>query len=114
MAVVLRSLRSDEFDDAHGILVNAAEWLVAKRIRQWTIPTWWLSKLATASRFRGRGLGALAVRRVIHFLSEQQVERLYLECVHGKGFLVAFYERIGFRSSIDGPFCTRRDRLTWF
>jgi len=36
-AVTFRKLRDDEFDLAHGILVSAAEWLLSKGIRQWTI-----------------------------------------------------------------------------
>jgi hypothetical protein len=33
---VLRPLRLDELDAAHGILVSAADWLTAHGIRQWT------------------------------------------------------------------------------
>jgi GNAT superfamily N-acetyltransferase len=61
-----------------------------------TTPVWWLSKLATAPGYRGRGLGTLAVRQAISALSAQGADRLYLDCVHGKGFLVDFYRGLGF------------------
>jgi predicted N-acetyltransferase YhbS len=32
----LRKLGAEEFNDAHRILVDAADWLIAKGIRQWT------------------------------------------------------------------------------
>jgi GNAT superfamily N-acetyltransferase len=143
-AIIFRNVRSDEIDLAHGILVNAADWLLSKGIRQWTIaypkerylhsqekgcnyalesdgelavvvtlswevpaewadrfaatPVWWLSKLATAPAFRGRGLGALTVRHAINALSDRDADRLYLDCVHGNGFLVEFYRRFGFHT----------------
>jgi len=141
--IVFRQVRMDEFDDAHCILVGAAEWLLSKGIRQWTTtypkelyrscqergwnhalesdgelavvmtvsweipaewadrfgttPVWWLSKLATAPAFHGRGLGAEAVRHVVSTLSNQGADQLYLDCVHNNGFLVDFYRRQGFR-----------------
>jgi GNAT superfamily N-acetyltransferase len=61
-----------------------------------TTPVWWLSKLATAPGYRGRGLGALAVRHAISALSSQGADRLCLDCVHSKGFLVDFYRGFGF------------------
>ena len=140
---VLRPLRAEEFEVAHGILVGAAEWLTAKGIRQWTAaypkelyrahqakgwnhglrsegqlaailtlscerpdewadcigtgPVWWLSKLATAASHRGRGLGALAVRQALGVVSANGADRLYLDCVHGTGVLVDFYQRLGFK-----------------
>lgn len=143
-ALLFRKLRSDEFDLAHGILVSAAEWLISKSIRQWTVeypkelyltcqeqgwnyglvsdgdlavivtlswelpaewadyfgatPVWWLSKLATAPRYRGLGLGALAVRQAINALSDQGADRVCLDCVHSKGFLVDFYRGFGFQA----------------
>jgi GNAT superfamily N-acetyltransferase len=63
-----------------------------------TTPVWWLSKLATAPGCRGLGLGALAVRQAIGALSAQGAERLCLDCVHGKGFLVEFYRGLGFQT----------------
>ena len=63
-----------------------------------TTPVWWLSKLATAPGHRGLGLGALAVREALSALSVRGADRLCLECVHGKGFLVDFYRGMGFRT----------------
>jgi ribosomal protein S18 acetylase RimI-like enzyme len=143
-AIVFRKVRSDEFDLAHGILISAADWLLSKGIRQWTIsypkelyltcqekgwnyaleadgelavvvtlswelpaewaetlgttPVWWLSKLAAAPAYRGLGFGALAVRHAISALSDRDTDRLHLTCVHGTGFLVDFYRRLGFQT----------------
>jgi GNAT superfamily N-acetyltransferase len=63
-----------------------------------TTPVWWLSKVATAPGYRGLGLGALAVRQAISALSAQGADRLCLDCVHGKGFLVDFYRGLGFKT----------------
>ncbi len=140
---LLRKLRAEEFDVAHGILISAADWLISKGIRQWTTaypkelyracqekgwnyglisdgqlavtmtlswelpaewadcfrtPVWWLSKLATAPDHRGLGLGALAVRQAIGALSARGADHLYLDCVHGVGFLVDFYRGFGFET----------------
>jgi len=143
-AVTFRKLRDDEFDRAHGILVSAADWLLSKGIRQWTIdypkeaylacqeqgwnyalehegelaavltlsqevpsawadhfgnaPFWWLSKLATAPAFHGRGVGPIATRCAIGVAYNHSAERLCLDCVHGNGFLVDFYRGLGFRA----------------
>ncbi len=59
---------------------------------------WWLSKLATAPSHRGRGFGALAVRKAIDALAGQGADRLYLDCVLGRGFLVDFYRGFGFQT----------------
>src|SRR5688572_9947317 len=62
-----------------------------------TTPVWWLSKLATAPGYRGLGLGALAVRHATSTLLAQGADRLCLDCVHSKGFLVDFYRGLGFK-----------------
>lgn len=143
-AVTFRKLRDEEFDIAHGILVSAADWLLKKGIRQWTIgypkeaylacqeqgwnyaleyegevaavltlsqevppawadhfgnaPFWWLSKLATAPAFHGRGVGPMATRCAIGVAYNENADRLCLDCVHGNGFLVDFYRSLGFRA----------------
>jgi GNAT superfamily N-acetyltransferase len=71
--------------------------------REWadcvgTTSVWWLSKLATAPGCHGLGLGAHAVRQAISALSAQGADRLYLDCVHGTGFLVDFYRGLGFET----------------
>lgn len=65
-----------------------------------TEPAWWMSKLATAPTYHGRGVGARAVREACRLLASRGAKRLYLDCVHGSGVLVSFYERAGF-SRID-------------
>ncbi|MGE3345740.1 MAG: GNAT family N-acetyltransferase [Vicinamibacterales bacterium] len=57
---------------------------------------WWLSKLATVPTHRGKGLGARAVREALGVLATKGAHRAYLDCVHGSGALVAFYEGLGF------------------
>jgi GNAT superfamily N-acetyltransferase len=61
-------------------------------------PVWWLSKLATAPAFRGRGSGALTLRHAIEALSDRGADRISLDCVQGSGFLVDFYCRHGFQT----------------
>jgi [ribosomal protein S5]-alanine N-acetyltransferase len=51
----------------------------------------WLSTLATANRFRGRGLGRQAV---IQAAQRQPGRNVYLDCK--PGWLVQFYESLGF------------------
>jgi RimJ/RimL family protein N-acetyltransferase/GNAT superfamily N-acetyltransferase len=51
----------------------------------------WLSTLATANRFRGRGLGRQAV---IQAAQRQSGRNVYLDC--RPGWLVQFYESLGF------------------
>jgi GNAT superfamily N-acetyltransferase len=146
---VFRPLQPEEFDQAHGVLVSAAGWLMSKGIRQWTTaypkelyrahqekgwnyglfidgdlavivtlayeptntwtqcigtePAWWMSKLATAPKYHGRGLGARAVREACRLLSSKGAQRLYLDCVHGSGVLVSFYEQAGFSGTDRRP-----------
>ena len=61
------------------------------------MPVWWLSKLATAPDFHGRGLGELTLLNAIGEAFNEQADRLCLDCVQGNGFLVDFYRRKGFR-----------------
>lgn len=58
--------------------------------------TWWLHNVATAQSFRGKKLGALAVRLVGEQLARAGVREVYLDCVDVGGFLPAFYTRLGF------------------
>ncbi|HEX9995795.1 MAG TPA: GNAT family N-acetyltransferase [Abditibacterium sp.] len=53
----------------------------------------WLCTLATANRFRGRGLGRHTVKMA---LAEQEQSALYLDCK--PGFLEQFYEDLGFEA----------------
>ena len=67
----------------------------------------WLSTVTTAPCFRGRQLGRLAIREALAFLKGRGIESLFLDCVHGDGFLPAYYESVGFatvaRKDIEYP-----------
>lgn len=54
-STVFRSLLLEELDAAHGILVSAAEWLMAKGIRRWT--TAYPKELYRAQQARGLNYG---------------------------------------------------------
>ena len=56
----------------------------------------WLCTLATANRFRGRGLGRRAVEMAGDWLAAQGQSALYLDCK--PGFLERFYAGLGFEA----------------
>ena len=58
--------------------------------------TWWLQNVATAQAFRGRELGEVAVGMAGQHLAQLGVRDVYLDCTDVRGFLPAFYERLGF------------------
>ena len=68
---------------------------------------WWLSTVATASDFRGQGLGHKAVQQANDYLCEIGAGEVYLDCVHGDGFLRTYYESLRFalldRKTIEYP-----------
>jgi len=55
----------------------------------------WLCTLATATRWRGKGLGAVAVVQAMAFLCGAAQPAVWLDCA--PGYLEGFYERLGFR-----------------
>lgn len=57
---------------------------------------WWLSTLATAERFRGKNLGRRAVEEAWVLAQVNGASALYLDCVDARGFLPAFYRRLGY------------------
>ena len=59
---------------------------------------WWLSTLATAGEFRGQGLGRRWVDGADDYLKGKGAKAIYLDCVHGSGFLPGFYGSLGFES----------------
>lgn len=67
----------------------------------------WLTSLATALEFKGKKLGRIATRKACEHLIERKVGEIYLNCVHGSGFLPSFYKELGFeqiaRKSVDYP-----------
>ncbi len=61
-----------------------------------TARRWWLSTLATAERFRGRKLGERAVEEAWVLAQVKGAGALFLDCVDARGFLPAFYRRLGY------------------
>jgi ribosomal protein S18 acetylase RimI-like enzyme len=59
-------------------------------------PHLWLGTLATALRFAGRGLGARAVREALVHAAAAGETEVYLDCVHGNGFMPRYYQAMGF------------------
>ena len=57
---------------------------------------WWLSTLATAERFRGRKLGERAVEEAWVLAQVKGAGALFLDYVDARGFLPAFYRRLGY------------------
>ena len=57
---------------------------------------WWLSTMTTAPSFRGKEMGRRAIQEAMIILQDKGVEELYLDCVHGDGFLPKYYESLGF------------------
>jgi ribosomal protein S18 acetylase RimI-like enzyme len=56
----------------------------------------WLATLATANAFRGRELAGEALQAAMADLAGRGVAYLYLDCVHGNGYLEQFYANLGF------------------
>lgn len=55
-----------------------------------------LSKLAVDVSLHGQGFGLLAMQAVLRLLRDENVQELYLEVSHESGFLVKYYEELGF------------------
>jgi GNAT superfamily N-acetyltransferase len=86
-----------EYDGQVAAILTLSRELPPHWGQHFAAPVCWLSKVATAPAFRGRGLGRLAVLKAIGHAYDQEVEQLCLDCVHGSGFLVDFYRGMGFR-----------------
>jgi GNAT superfamily N-acetyltransferase len=56
----------------------------------------WLGTLATAPRFKGRDLGRVILREAEKHLASEGVSVIYLDYVHGRGVLPAFYASAGY------------------
>ena len=138
---IFRPLRSDEVSRAHGVLVDAHTWLLAKGCpstvacsideyvahqeretnyvlesagelavvltlswerparwgEQFMEPVYWLSRVATAPGFRGRGAGVQAVRKAMGHVFDQDIEQLCLDVPAGDAFLIEYFRGLGFR-----------------
>ncbi len=58
---------------------------------------YWIRAVAGSHRHRGKGFGRLAVRAAVDRIVNDQQIPLYLHCFKGRGFLPAYYARLGFR-----------------
>ncbi len=57
----------------------------------------WLATLAAARKFSGQKLGELAMSEAEHFLAQEGVDDVYLDCVYGNGRLPQFYASLGYK-----------------
>ncbi|HTQ31160.1 MAG TPA: GNAT family N-acetyltransferase [Opitutaceae bacterium] len=62
-------------------------------------PNWWLGTIATAAKFKGRGLGERAVAEATRWLGRRGTAEVLLDCA--TGFLPRFYQRCGFWALIE-------------
>ncbi len=56
----------------------------------------WICTLTTANPFRGQRIGQSTVEQALAFLAQHNETGAYLDCV--PGFLVSFYEALGFEA----------------
>lgn len=56
----------------------------------------WICTLTTGNSFRGQHIGQLTVEKALAFLAQRNETGAYLDCV--PGFLVSFYEALGFEA----------------
>ncbi len=57
----------------------------------------WLATLASARKFSGQKLGELAMSEAEHFLRQEGLGEIYLDCVYNDGTLPRFYASLGYR-----------------
>lgn len=57
----------------------------------------WLSTLASARKFSGHKLGELAMSEAEHFLAQEGIADIYLDCVYNDGTLPRFYASLGYK-----------------
>lgn len=59
-------------------------------------PTIWLNTVSVNIHNSEKGLGKLAIEKAIIYLQQKGIKELYLDCVIGDGFLVKYYQNLGF------------------
>jgi GNAT superfamily N-acetyltransferase len=59
-------------------------------------PFRWLATLASSRRYKGQGLGAVAIGKAEQFLTQHAIREIYLDCVYSDGTLPEFYESLGY------------------
>lgn len=57
----------------------------------------WLATLAAARKFSGQKLGELAMSEAEHFLAQEGLSEIYLDCVYANGTLPKFYTSLGYK-----------------
>ena len=91
-------------DDELGAVVS----LLDERPDYWSVylpdtPFKWLATLASARKFKGRGLGQQTIVEAEFHLAVQGCAEIYLDCFYGNGILPQFYDSLGYQ------LVTRRD-----
>lgn len=56
----------------------------------------WLNTVSVEPNSSNKGLGKSAILKAIEYLESKDVKELYLDCVINDGFLVNYYQTIGF------------------
>jgi predicted N-acetyltransferase YhbS len=57
----------------------------------------WIATLASARKFSGQKLGELAMSEAEHFLTQEGLGEVYLDCVYNDGILPRFYTSLGYK-----------------
>lgn len=57
----------------------------------------WLATLAAGRKYSGQKLGELAMSEAEHFLAQEGIAEIYLDCVYNTGKLPQFYASLGYR-----------------
>lgn len=78
--------------------------LLSERPAYWTdeIPDdnfKWLATLASARKFSGHKLGELAMSEAEHFLAQEGIGDIWLDCVYNDGTLPRFYASMGYKEA---------------
>ncbi|MEP7290150.1 MAG: GNAT family N-acetyltransferase [Chloroflexota bacterium] len=57
----------------------------------------WLATLASSRNYSGQKLGELAMLEAEHFLTQEGLGNIYLDCVYNDGMLPRFYSLLGYK-----------------
>jgi N-acetylglutamate synthase-like GNAT family acetyltransferase len=60
------------------------------------VPTIWLNTVSVNINNSEKGLGKLAIEKALYYMQQNGITELYLDCVFGNGFLVKYYQSLGF------------------
>ena len=59
----------------------------------------YLDQLMIDKKFQNKGLGTLAVQKLIDILKNEKVKQLYLCYIDGHNDVLKFYEKLGFKKT---------------